>query len=100
MLLQDGLRKVLAEAGIVAQVTGFPLVFHVAFGLERPARHYRDLAGADKAAYRRFAHALLRRGVRVLERGAWFVSFEHDNAVIDATLDAVSRAAHEVLLPG
>ena len=71
-------------------------MFHVAFGLDAPARHYRDVARADKAAYQRFALALLRRGVRVLERGAWFVSSEHDAAIVDATLEAVRGAAAEV----
>lgn len=94
--LQDGIRTILAETGIKAQVAGFPLMFHVAFGLDAPARNYRDIARADKAAYSRFAHALLKRGVRVLERGAWFVSSEHDTAVVDATLAAVRDAAREV----
>jgi glutamate-1-semialdehyde 2,1-aminomutase len=44
----------------------------------------------------KFAHALLKRGVRVLERGAWFVSFAHDDAVIDTTLAAVKEAAREI----
>jgi glutamate-1-semialdehyde 2,1-aminomutase len=94
--LQDGIRAILAEAGIKAQVYGFPLVFHVAFGLDAPPRNYRDLATSDKAAYRRFALALLRRGVRVLERGAWFLSSEHGDQVIDATLSAVEDAAREI----
>ncbi|HEY4971995.1 MAG TPA: hypothetical protein VII41_00225, partial [Steroidobacteraceae bacterium] len=74
----------------------FELMFHVGFGLEAPARNYRDLLKSDKALYVRFAHALLRRGVRALERGAWFVSFEHDEGVIDATLEAVRGAAKEI----
>lgn len=94
--LQDGVRTALAEAGIMAQVTGFPLMFHVSFGLTEPARNYRDVARADKPAYVRFVLALLRRGVRVLERGAWFVSSEHDDGVIDATLAAVREAADEI----
>jgi glutamate-1-semialdehyde 2,1-aminomutase len=94
--LQDGIRNALVDAGIVAQVVGFPLAFHVAFGLQAPARNYRDLAGSDKAGYARFVLALLRRGVRVLERGAWFVSTEHDEGVVDATLEAVRAAATEV----
>lgn len=94
--LQEGVRAALADAGLVAQVSGFPLMFHVAFGLEAPARNYRDVAAADKAAYVRFARALLHRGVRVLERGAWFVSLDHDDAVIDATIAAVRDAAREV----
>lgn len=94
--LQDGIRSILAELGIKAQVTGFPLMFHVAFGLDRPARNYRDIARRDHATYVRFAHALLQRGVRALERGAWFVSSAHTDDVIDATLDAVRGAAREI----
>jgi glutamate-1-semialdehyde 2,1-aminomutase len=94
--LRDGIAKTLKEAGIRAQVTGFELMFHVGFGLERPARNYRDLLKSDKALYVKFAHALLERGARALERGAWFVSFAHDDAVIDATLEAVRGAAKEI----
>jgi len=94
--LQSGLRDIFAETGIKAQVTGFPLVFHVAFGLDEPARNYRDVARSDKALYARFAFAMLRRNVRILERGAWFVSSEHDDAVIDATLAAAREAAQEI----
>ncbi|MDB5735751.1 MAG: aspartate aminotransferase family protein [Alphaproteobacteria bacterium] len=94
--LRDGVREILKDAGIKAQVTGFELMFHVGFGLEAPARNYRDLLKTDKAGYVKFAHALLMRGVRVLERGAWFVSSAHDEAVIDATLEAVRGAAKDV----
>jgi glutamate-1-semialdehyde 2,1-aminomutase len=94
--LRDGIRDSLKAAGVKAQVTGFELMFHVGFGLDMPAKNYRDLLKSDKASYVRFAHALLKRGVRVLERGAWFVSFEHDDGVIDATLAAVKEAAKEI----
>lgn len=94
--LRDGVRDILAQAGIKAQVTGFELMFHVAFGLDAPARNYRDLTKADKAGYSRFSQALLQHGVRVLERGAWFVSSEHNDAVVDQTLEAVRAAAKEV----
>lgn len=94
--LRDGIADILEVSGIKAQVTGFELMFHVGFGLDGPARNYRDLLKSDKAAYVRFAHALLKRGVRVLERGAWFVSFEHDDAVVDTTLQAVTDAANEI----
>jgi glutamate-1-semialdehyde 2,1-aminomutase len=94
--LRDGIATIVQEAGFKAQVTGFELMFHVGFGLDRPAHNYRDLLKADKALYVKFAHALLKRGVRALERGAWFVSFAHDDAVIDATLEAVSGAAKDI----
>jgi glutamate-1-semialdehyde 2,1-aminomutase len=94
--LRDGITQILQDAGLKAQVTGFELMFHVGFGLDAPARNYRDLLKSDKPMYVKFAHALLKRGVRVLERGAWFVSFAHDDAVIDTTLDAVRGAAKEI----
>lgn len=94
--LREGIAAILDRAGIKAQVTGFELMFHVGLGLDTPARNYRDLLKCDKALYVRFAHALLNRGVRILERGAWFVSFAHDDAAIDATLQAVTEAANEI----
>jgi glutamate-1-semialdehyde 2,1-aminomutase len=94
--LQNGIRDILAEAGIPAIVQGFPLMFHVGFGLTTPPRNYRDVARRDHARYVRFAFALLQRGVRILERGAWFVSSEHRAGVIDATLAAVREAAEFV----
>jgi glutamate-1-semialdehyde 2,1-aminomutase len=94
--LQNGIRDILRDAGIPAIVQGFPLVFHVAFGLTTPPHNYRDIARRDHARYVRFAYALLQRGVRILERGAWFVSSEHKADIIDATLAAVREAAEVV----
>jgi glutamate-1-semialdehyde 2,1-aminomutase len=94
--LQNGIRDILAQAGIPAIVQGFPLMFHVGFGLTAPSRNYRDVARRDHAHYVRFAFALLQRGVRILERGAWFVSSEHKADVIDDTLAAVREAARVV----
>ena len=94
--LMQGIRERLAAAGMPAIVDGFPQIFHVAFGLTEPARDWNDLRRMDRARYVAFTTALLRRGVRALERGAWFLSTEHDDAVIDATLDAVAEAAGEI----
>jgi glutamate-1-semialdehyde 2,1-aminomutase len=96
MRLMDGLRRILSDAGIPATVTGFPQVFHVALGLESPAREYRDLLRMNRPAYLALASELLHRGVRVLERGAWFLSVEHDAGVIDETL-ATARDAVRAL---
>jgi glutamate-1-semialdehyde 2,1-aminomutase len=98
--LMSGLRDIFASAGIKAVVTGFPQIFHVAFGLDAPARDYRDLARSDKRAYVAFTGALMRRGVRALERGAWFLSSEHDAGVINETLAAAADAARELKAQG
>ena len=94
--LMDGLRTLFHEAGIPASVVGFDTVFHVAFGLEQPAQEWRDLLRMDRPRYVAFAQAMIRRGVRPLERGAWFMSSEHTDDVIDATLEAARHALRDI----
>ncbi|MFN3822502.1 MAG: aspartate aminotransferase family protein [Pseudorhodobacter sp.] len=94
--LMEGLRAAFAEAGLPATVTGYPQIFTVALGLREPATNYRGLAGMDRAAYRHFAGALMGNGVRALERGAWFLSTEHDAAIVEETLAAVRLTLAEI----
>jgi glutamate-1-semialdehyde 2,1-aminomutase len=94
--LMEGIRNALADVGITATVTGFPAVFHVAFGLQRAAREYRDLFALDRKKYVAFTTALLGHGVRALERGTWFLSSAHTDAQIEETIAAVETAAREV----
>jgi glutamate-1-semialdehyde 2,1-aminomutase len=98
--LMEGMREAFASVGITAVVTGFPQIFHVAFGLEKPARNCRDLAQANRSSYVAFTTALLQRGVRALERGAWFMSIEHNDSVIGETLGAVEDAARDLRRKG
>jgi len=98
--LIEGFREIFASAGVKAQVVGFPQVFHVALGLDAPARNYRDLAMMNRPAYVALTTALLHRGVRALERGAWFMSSEHDTAVVRETLDAMRDAVRSLKAAG
>lgn len=94
--LMEGLRAAFVEAGLPATVTGYPQVFNVSLGLRKVAQNYRGMAGMDRAAYRRFTGALVRNGVRALERGAWFLCTEHDEGIVAETLAAVRRTLEEV----
>jgi glutamate-1-semialdehyde 2,1-aminomutase len=94
--LMEGIRARFAAAGIPAVVAGRPTIFHVGLGMTEPARNWAGMSGFDRKRYVAFTTALLRHGVRALERGAWFLSTEHDDAVIDATLAAVERALAEI----
>jgi glutamate-1-semialdehyde 2,1-aminomutase len=94
--LMTGISDALAARGIPAQVQGFPAVFCVTFGVTMQIRRFHDTFASDRRRYARFALALIERGVRVLERGTWFVSAAHDDAVIDETLRAVDLAAAAV----
>lgn len=98
--LMDGMRAIFERQGVRAVVEGFPQIFHVAFGLDQPARDYRDLARMNRHAYVAFTTALLHRGVRALERGAWFMSIAHDDAVIERTLEAVDGAVSQIKADG
>ena len=94
--LMTGIKQALAEADIPARVQGFPSIFHVAFGVDSPITDYRSSLKADKARYVKFTTALHYRGVRALERGAWFLSTTHTDEVIDETLEAVAVVAKEI----
>ncbi len=99
-VLMDGLRDLFASEGVMATVTGFPQIFHVGFGLDAPARNYRDLTRMNKTAYRAFCAAMLTRGVRLLERGAWFLSSTHGPDVIEQTLGAASDSVRALKRDG
>src|SRR5262249_12791053 len=94
--LMDGIRALLAEHGIPGLLQGWPQIFHLSFGRSEPIVNYRDSLTTDRGLYVQFAEALLERGVRALERGAWFLSTEHDDDVIDTTLAAVDGALSDI----
>jgi glutamate-1-semialdehyde 2,1-aminomutase len=94
--LMHGLQERFDRAGVQAVVTGFPTIFYVCMGMSAPAQNWRGLQGMDRARYIRFTSALMGYGVRALERGAWFLSTEHDEDVIDRTLEAVERALADI----
>jgi glutamate-1-semialdehyde 2,1-aminomutase len=94
--LMDGIAQALAEADIPARIQGFPQIFHVALGVDAPIVEYRSSLAADKARYVKLTTSLLQRGVRALERGAWFLSIAHTDDVIDTTIAAVAAASKTI----
>jgi glutamate-1-semialdehyde 2,1-aminomutase len=67
------------------------------FFSELPVTDYDSARGADHAAYARFFHGMLERGVYLPPSGyeAWFLSTAHSeedvDQVVDAALDVISR---------
>ncbi len=94
--LKEGLQRIFHDAGITASVVGFPQVFHVALGLSKPARNYRELSTMNRAGYVALTTEMMYRGVRALERGAWFMSSEHSDDVIDETLAVAAESVRAV----
>ena len=91
-----GIRQIGQRLGLPLHVQGLPTAFHVSF-TELPAiRDYRDYAlHCDKERYSRFCVAMLKRGVRLIERGVWYLSAAHTEAHLDQTLQAVEAALQE-----
>jgi glutamate-1-semialdehyde 2,1-aminomutase len=94
--LMDGIRGALDNAGVPATVTGFPEIFHVGMGLTSPPVNYRDIMKVDRPRYVKLTTGLLGRGVRALERGAWFSSITHTDAIIDETIETVRQVARTI----
>ena len=94
--LMEGIACALKEADIQARIAGFPQIFHVGFGVDSSVTDYRSSLCADRERYIKFTEALHYKGVRALERGAWFLSTAHTDDVIDATIEAVAGVAVEI----
>lgn len=90
--LRDGIASILRQRGHQVCSAGEGPVFHLAFTAAQP-RNYRDLLAADTRKYRDFLLALLDEGVLSLPDGRWYVSTAHDDADVEATLQAAARAA-------
>jgi glutamate-1-semialdehyde 2,1-aminomutase len=90
--LRDGIAHILRNAGHAVCAAGAGPVFHLSFTEKQP-RNYRDLLGTDKALYSDFVLALLAEGVLPLPDGRWYLSTVHTDCDVEATLEAVDRAA-------
>jgi glutamate-1-semialdehyde 2,1-aminomutase len=89
-----GLRDALATAGVDAQVTRVNTLSGLFFA-PAPVTDYETAQKADHAAYARFFHAMLARGVFLAPSGyeTLFLSLAHTEADIDQTLAAAQEAA-------
>lgn len=90
--LRDGIASILRQHGHQVCSAGEGPVFHLAFTTAKP-RNYRDLLTADTRKYRDFLLALLDEGVLPLPDGRWYMSTAHGDEEVDATMQAVARAA-------
>ncbi|MBO1112082.1 glutamate-1-semialdehyde 2,1-aminomutase [Bordetella petrii] len=87
--LTDGLRQRAQAAGIPFAADAIGGMFGLYFRDTVPAS-FAEVSAGDAAAFKRFFHAMLDRGVHFAPSAfeAGFVSATHDDAVIDATLEA------------
>jgi glutamate-1-semialdehyde 2,1-aminomutase len=95
--LMAGIRDLARRHDLPLLVQGLPTAFHLAFTERDAIRDYRESAlYCDKERYAQLKVALLHRGVRVLDRGIWYISAAHTLAHVEQTLNALDAALAEV----
>jgi glutamate-1-semialdehyde 2,1-aminomutase len=87
--LEAGLREAARAAGVSCSVARVASMLTVFFTPE-PPRDYAEAARADVAAFARFFHAMLDRGILLppSQFEAWFISLAHTREDIDRTVEA------------
>ena len=92
--LVDGLRERAAAAGIGFTTNQVGSMFGLFFTDAPAVRNFADVSACDQERFRRFFHAMLDAGVYLAPSAfeAGFVSSAHDDAAIDATLQAAEQA--------
>ncbi|KAA2284388.1 glutamate-1-semialdehyde 2,1-aminomutase [Arenimonas fontis] len=95
--LCDGLEAAAAEAGVAVTTNRSCAMFGLFFSREK-VETFAQAVACDTAAYGRFFHGLLRRGVYFAPSAfeAGFLSSAHGDAEIDRTLEAARAAFREV----
>ncbi|BBK41789.1 aspartate aminotransferase family protein [Allostella vacuolata] len=88
--LMDGFSAAIAEAGLPAQVVGVPPLFDIVWA-EGDIKDYRSTLKADAALQKRINVRLREAGI-LKGDSKFYISLAHDQADIDQTLDAFSKA--------
>jgi glutamate-1-semialdehyde 2,1-aminomutase len=95
--LADGLRDAFAKSRISGCVTQVASLLTPFFG-PMQVRNADEAMASDRAAYAKFFHAMIERGVNLApsQFEAMFVSVAHDDAVIERTIDAARDAIESI----
>lgn len=96
--LMDGIDEILTEADIPHYMTGVPSIFSYILGTDEEPTEFRHYAAGDDDLYEELAYALIERGVQpdCDGREPWFMSYAHDEKVIDDTLEIFNEAVNTV----
>lgn len=92
-LLMNGLEELGRKHALPLHIQGVPTAFHLSFTELDAIRDYREFAQqCDKERYSRFCVAMLEQGVRLIERGIWYISAAHTEEHVEQTLAAADVA--------
>ncbi len=96
--LMDGVRGIMAEAGVAGAVMGHPSMFGIYFG-DEPPTDLRGTASHNEELYETTMMGMIRRGVLPSPDAhePWFLSAAHDEDDVAQTLEAFGDSLDEAL---
>ena len=79
-------------------MTGLPPILGYVLGTNEPPQDFRAYADGDEELYEKIAFALIQRGVMPDADGRepWFLSYSHDEQIIEETLAIYEDAVNDV----
>ena len=92
IFLKEGLEKVFSDENLSFVISNFPGFIFCGFGSSNNPVDYRDLLNLNSEMYVSFCLEMIKRGVRILERGAWFLSIEHSIESLEKTIEAAKES--------
>lgn len=95
-MLRNGLREVAARTGAHVLILGPGAMFHMGFTARREVMQYEHVLDYDRALYGEFCRRMLGRGIRLIERGLWYVSTAHGEEDVRACLEAAEETLTEM----
>ncbi len=100
--LATGIRAALGRLACDYAVVQLESIVDFKFRPGPPTRNYEDAARADARAFAGFYHAMRRRGILLApsQNEVMFLSTEHSDADIDATIEAIDESLGELRAAG
>jgi glutamate-1-semialdehyde 2,1-aminomutase len=85
----NGIDGILTAADILHHMSGLPSMFGFILGVDKAPKDFREYGRGDDRLYEELVFELIRRGVMPDSDGRepWFLSYSHDDRVIDETLN-------------
>lgn len=93
-----GIRAAARSCGRNLHIQGYGAVFNTAFMNKAEATNYSDYRASDAAMQTQFVGALLHRGIRITDRGTWFMSLAHSDRDIAKTISLVEDALRSLVV--
>ena len=96
--LMEGIDTILNQASITHHMIGLPPIFGLILGTDTSPKDFREYCDGDDELYEKLAYELIRRGVQPDSDGRepWFLSYSHNDKVIDETLNIFQDAVKKI----